>query len=466
MNSKIGIFTVVLFTTVLLIPASSFPLASAQEYNKKDNYSFENNNEPYYIDKDSKEYYYHYQSKDKKFNKLVQECEECFLQELYYQLSDKQRYFFFDAIEYEFGSLEKLCKLIVSGKISEQELEDILRHILVQVFDKVGYENNDKVNSYSYNEYEDKYSKVYHDYENSYKLIPSQKIDKIIYAIIECIFPPNVVITWNEAPFEGSFAEIFAAMSMDKGSTFGTPINVSNTIPFSFNPEIAMSGDNVVITWRELTSGGSEIFASMSMDGGTTFEIPINVSNTVTPSSPPKIAMSGDNVVIIWVEVFPGNHQEIFAAMSSDGGSTFGPPINVSNTDTNSNFQQIAMSGDNVVITWTEVLPGSNSETFAAMSSDGGSTFGPPINVSNTDGFSGTPQVAMYYDNVVITWREILPGDKFETFAAMSSDGGSTFGTPINVSNTDTSSQRPQIAMSGDNVVIIWVEVFPGNHQE
>ena len=88
----------------------------------------------------------------------VQSCVDCFLQELYYQLSDEQRYFFFDAIEYEFGSLEKLCTLIVNGKITEQELQDILRHILVQVFDK---EDNDEIHPYYYNnnnddEYEEK----------------------------------------------------------------------------------------------------------------------------------------------------------------------------------------------------------------------------------------------------------------------------------------------------------------------
>ena len=133
---------------------------------------------------------------NKDFKELVQECEDCFLHELYYQLSDKQRYFFFDAIEYEFGSLEKLCKLIVNEKISEQELEDILRHILLQVFDEVDYYNNDKINSYYHTEYENKYGKKYYVDDDIYKLIPSQKINKIIDTIIECIFHPNVIITW------------------------------------------------------------------------------------------------------------------------------------------------------------------------------------------------------------------------------------------------------------------------------
>ncbi|MGD1839195.1 MAG: hypothetical protein ACPKPY_14190, partial [Nitrososphaeraceae archaeon] len=101
MHSNLGIFSVFLFATVLLIPASSFLLVNAQEYNKEDN-SYFDSNAPDYIDNDGKQYYYP-EKDDKDFKELVQECEECFLQELYYQLSDKQRYFFFDAIEYEFG---------------------------------------------------------------------------------------------------------------------------------------------------------------------------------------------------------------------------------------------------------------------------------------------------------------------------------------------------------------------------
>ena len=479
MHSILGVFSVFLFSIILLISASSFPFANAQEYDndkyyykdfneKNNNYFFEDNKADY-IDKDGTEYYYYIDKENNDFKKLVQECEDCFLEELYYQLSDKQRYFFFNAIEYEFGSLEKLCKLIVNEKISEQGLEDMLRHILLQIFDEVEYENNDKINTYYSSKYENKYGKKYYVYDDLYKLIPSQKIDNIINTIIECIFPPNVVITWNELDLPGGNTETFAAMSKDGGSTFGPPINVSETNTLSFNQQITMSGDNAVITWTERFFGGpdDEIFAAMSKDGGSIFGPPINVSETEASSFGSQITMSDYNVVIIWEEEFPGFTTEIFAAKSTDTGSTFESPINVSNTDTRSNFQQIAMSGDNTVITWIEViLPGSNSEIFAAKSTDTGSTFESPINVSNTDGFSGTPQIAMSYDNVVITWREILHGSNNEIFAAKSTDGGTAFEIPINVSNTNTSSLNPQIAMSYDNVVITWREILPGNNGE
>ena len=140
---------------------------------------------------------------------------------------------------------------------------------------------------------------------------------------------------------------------------------------------------NVVITWEEVLRVNQETFAAMSMDGGATFGTAFNVSETGTLSESPQVAMSGDNAVITWRETFSGNN-EIFAAMSMDGGATFGPGFNVSETGADSVFPQVAMSGDNVVITWEERFPG-NRETFAAMSMDGGATFGPGFNVSDTD---------------------------------------------------------------------------------
>ena len=253
----------------------------------------------------------------------------------------------------------------------------------------------------------------------------------------------NVVITWEER-FPGN-RETFAAMSMDGGATFGPGFNVSDTDTDSVFPQVAMSGDNVVITWIEAFSGNFETFAAMSMDGGATFGPGFNVSETGTFSSNQQVAMSGDNVVITWIEAFSGN-DETFAAMSMDGGATFGTAFNVSETGTFSSDPQIAMSGDNAVITWIEGFSG-NQEIFAAMSMDGGATFGPGFNVSETGTLSESPQVAMSGDNAVITWEEDPFGNQ-EIFAARSMDGGATFGPGFNVSDIDTSSFLPQVAIN------------------
>jgi hypothetical protein len=57
---------------------------------------------------------------------------------------------------------------------------------------------------------------------------------------------------------------IWFIKSTDDGTTFGTPIDISNTSNADF-PKIAVSGMNIYVAWRDtadVASGNSEIFFS------------------------------------------------------------------------------------------------------------------------------------------------------------------------------------------------------------
>ena len=76
----------------------------------------------------------------------------------------------------------------------------------------------------------------------------------------------------------GNF-DIFFAVSNNNGTSFGTPINISNNTGGSSNPQIAASGNNVYVTWQDDTPGNSDIFFAVSNNNGTSFGTPINLSN-------------------------------------------------------------------------------------------------------------------------------------------------------------------------------------------
>jgi len=232
-------------------------------------------------------------------------------------------------------------------------------------------------------------------------------------------------------------------------------INLSNNDGVSIQPQMAVSGDNVFAAWMDSTPGFFDIFVASSTDGGATFGDPINVSNTAEGfSSSPELAASGDNVHVMWQDTLPSN--DIFVASSTDGGATFGDPINISNSGAPS-AGQIAASGDNVHVVWMDSASG-NPEIFVASSTDGGATFGAPVNVSNTtDGVSSSPQIALSAKGTIhIVWQDTLPSN--DIFVASSTDGGATFGDPVNVSNSGTSS-APSIALAEDNFYVVWQDI-------
>ena len=78
-------------------------------------------------------------------------------------------------------------------------------------------------------------------------------------------------------------------------------------------------------------------------------------------------------------------HDSIYFENITDGGSTFGDPINMSkNTDMDSYLPYIAASGNNIYAVWT-VASDRNHAIFFTKSTDGGHTFSDPVNLSKNN---------------------------------------------------------------------------------
>src|SRR5215208_3055176 len=116
-----------------------------------------------------------------------------------------------------------------------------------------------------------------------------------------------------------------------------------------------------------------------------------------------QIAVSGGNVYVVWSETVntinptansTSKSFDIFFRRSTDGGHTFGDIVNMSNNSSNgeSNLAQISVSGDNVYVVWEAKLL-QNNDIFFRRSTDGGHTFGDIVNVSNNSGLSSNPQI-------------------------------------------------------------------------
>jgi hypothetical protein len=133
---------------------------------------------------------------------------------------------------------------------------------------------------------------------------------------------------------------------------------------------------------------------------------------------------------------------------------TFGNPIDLSNNTGDSRSPKIVSLDSNVYTVWSDNTPG-NFDIFFTRSTDGGATFGSPINLSTDSGNSITPQITVEEKNVYVAWVDYTPGN-FEVFFARSTDGGNTFSSPINISLNNGFSQDPRIVASGTNVYVVW----------
>jgi len=240
--------------------------------------------------------------------------------------------------------------------------------------------------------------------------------------------------------------ELLFTKSTDGGTTFSDPINLSSNNGTSEDGTITELNGTVYVGLSDNSTGNYEILLAKSADGGTTFTDPINLSNNTVESADPVIKSSKDNVYVVWSEV-----DDIFFTRSKDGVK-FDKPINLSNTNGTSFTPRLAVSGNNnLLVVWEDQTPG-YSDVFFSKSTDSGATFSDPINISNSTYDSYSQDIGTQINgDLYVAWNEILP-DFSDIFFAKSTDGGVTFDKPINLSNSNGStSYDPTIAVSEDN---------------
>ncbi|MEZ5317326.1 MAG: sialidase family protein [Vicinamibacterales bacterium] len=136
-------------------------------------------------------------------------------------------------------------------------------------------------------------------------------------------------------------------------------------------PAIAAMGSRVVVTWGSTAAGGRiDIMAAVSEDGGVTFGAPVTVNDAVADvrvggEQPPRVAFaSADVVVVVW-PARRGTASEIRAARSTDGGRTFGASFPVHPSGLPGLRGWASVSGDGQGRAYVAWLDGRNADPAA-----------------------------------------------------------------------------------------------------
>jgi predicted secreted protein with PEFG-CTERM motif len=268
----------------------------------------------------------------------------------------------------------------------------------------------------------------------------------------------HVYVIWQSA-LSGT-STILMTKSLDGGTSFEKPIQLSDQSQLSAFPQIALSGNNVYSSWIEKSADNStNVIFTKSIDQGNSFDTPLHVTHNMGNSGIPKLSASGNNVYLAWEDNSRGDY-EIFLSKSADSGASFHVPLDLSTTTGQSGSPEVIASGNDVYAVWMDNTSG-NYDIFFAKSIDGGLTFAKPLDISNLKGDSGYPQFTVWKNNIYVTWTQTMSGINYDVFFAKSSDNGNTFYQPINLSNNSGPSGWPQIASDG-NIYVSWADSTAG----
>src|SRR3989449_580531 len=180
----------------------------------------------------------------------------------------------------------------------------------------------------------------------------------------------------------------------------------------------------------------------------------VKLSNTTEASSvDPQIAASGNNVYVAWTD-----NSEIFfkkITILSNGTLAYGDTVSLDDNNEASTDPQITASGNNVYVAWSTLT---NNDILFAASTDNGSSFGSIVNVSNDSGSSVEPRIVASGANAYIVWRD----DTEILFKKTTIDGDSNtiLGDVADLSSSPNGSFHPSIAISPTTSVlsVTWEE--------
>lgn len=270
----------------------------------------------------------------------------------------------------------------------------------------------------------------------------------------------NAYIIWTGF---GSGAEdqddIFFKKSSNGGANFSDTINLSKNIGSSFNPKIAVSGKNVYVIWQDDTgnTGNTSIFFQKSSDSGTTFSQTINLSNETGFATDPQLSLFGSTIHVVWRDDTSGPDDTLYKR-SINSGNSFSEILNISKSvHVDSINGKVYAIANKVYIVWTEGnLDEGRTSIFVRTSSDNGATFNQAINMSNNTQYAAdNARVSAFGNNEYILWMQ----GKFnegEILFKKSSDGGATFGQTIRLSDSNNTSSNPLLLTSDGNVYTVW----------
>ncbi|HXQ92042.1 MAG TPA: sialidase family protein [Nitrososphaerales archaeon] len=250
----------------------------------------------------------------------------------------------------------------------------------------------------------------------------------------------NVYVAWFSGKNATARGSVYVSSSNDNGKTWSTPVDPLN--PSSAGePEIVASGSNVYLVGDGIgftvsTDSGKTWSTQVNL-----FKGPRAINSTsVYYGREPWLSAMGNNVYVVWEanSTTPGISYHDQAVTSVDGGITWGPTQNVSDPLRDNWEPESSAYSTSDFMTFHSLQTQGVYVTTAANVISNTPTWGTskllsPTKLKSSFGHIFTSDGV----NVFVMWgQQISTGSStWDAYIASSSNGGTTWNPPVNISN-------------------------------
>ncbi|RMF71289.1 MAG: hypothetical protein D6738_14225 [Acidobacteria bacterium] len=143
----------------------------------------------------------------------------------------------------------------------------------------------------------------------------------------------DVYVAWREQSAAGAGAQVYVAVSHDRGASWSAPVLVSpGRVRPLFDPALACHRDGTAhVAWADAIDGREDIYVASTRDRGETWSAPRRVDTGSAPGSSlsrrPDVAIDpfdDDHALVVWEETPPGaTEAEIRGNVTRNGGASW-----------------------------------------------------------------------------------------------------------------------------------------------
>ncbi|MEO0297392.1 MAG: sialidase family protein [candidate division WOR-3 bacterium] len=240
--------------------------------------------------------------------------------------------------------------------------------------------------------------------------------------------------------------------------------------PSGFN-SLCSDGNNYLVFYDQQwipQFGEYRLLGAASVNSGQNWNAPAywhGYYNDEKPDNMPCTACDSiDRGYLVWEAIDSLNHQIImfgltywgeFPLVPYPGSGSRGAP-----------FIESDLNG-NLYVVWSDSRDG-NYEIYFKKSPDGGNNWSPDKRLTNANGVSTAPQLAIGREGqIFVVWSDKRDGN-FEIYFKYSEDYGETWSEDIRLTDNPASSTKPHITISPDknSIYIVWNDKRNGDIEE
>jgi hypothetical protein len=216
--------------------------------------------------------------------------------------------------------------------------------------------------------------------------------------------------------------------SLDNGEKFNEITQLANNTRDSY-PKVNSYKEHVYVVWNsENIENGSEsdknsgLFVLKSSDNGNNFKNSIRLAHYNFGES--QIAVNANEVFIVWSGLHSKDIKDIYFVQSDDNGTTFTDPYIIAEEDTlieTKNYidkinspSNVEISSNNLsYIVWQDKISQENQDIFIIANDkyDDNIQYNKILNLSNNNGISECPSIAISKNYIYVVWEDITPGN-------------------------------------------------------